>query len=179
MATIIVDYIKPPSIKRPVITDIDPDLIECATLMLAWHSKAQTPPLGELVWNRPITQQTISELLQNPAEKERLIRAYETLLTNLYLGVLSEYPNSDVETIVAETALKQEIPVITEDPNYPDQRIWKNRYSPTVKPALITMLTQIKETGLHPKDIAEDNMWIVPKYPHELDIILKFAANSV
>jgi len=179
MATIIVDYVKPPTLEPEVLTDTDPDLVECACTMLAWHSYAQTPPLGELVWNRPITKRTISELLQNPTETQRLIQAYQTLITNLYLGILSYYPNSDVESIVAETALKQEIPEITEDPNEPDQRIWKNRYSPLVKPALITMLTKIKETGLHPQDIAEDNMWIIPKYPHELNIIITSAAESV
>ncbi len=179
LATIIVDYIKPPTLGSEPTPDTDPDLVECACTMLAWHSYAQTPPLGELVWNTPITRRTISELLQNPTETERLIRAYQTLITNLYLGVLSNYPSSDVESIVAETALKQEIPEIVEDPNEPDQRIWRNRYSPPVKHALITMLTKIKETGLHPKDIAEDNMWIVPEYPHELDIIITHAAESV
>lgn len=179
LATIIVDYIKPPTLEPEASSDIDPDLVECACTMLAWHSYAQTPPLGELVWNRPITQQTISELLRNPEETDRLVRAYQILLINLYLGVLSYYPNSDVNSIVAETALKQEIPEIVEDPNEPDQRIWKNKHSPLVKPTLITMLTKIKETGLHPQDIADDNMWIVPQYPHELYIIIDYAAKSV
>jgi hypothetical protein len=179
MATIIVDYVKPPTLEPEALADIDPDLVECACTMLAWHSYAHTPPLGEVVWKRPVTKQTISELLRNPTETERLIQAYQTLITNLYLGILSYYPNSDVESIVAETALKQEIPEIIEEPSEPDQRIWKNRYAPLVKPALITMLTKIKETGLHPKDIADNNMWIVPQYPQELEVILVYAAKSV
>jgi len=178
LATIIVDYIKPPSIDKNPIT-LDNDLVACACTMLAWNAQAETEPLGELLWNEPITHQLISELLRNPTEKDRLIKAYQTLLTNLYLGILSEYPSSDVESIVAETALTQQVPTITEDPNEPNQQIWNNRYAPTVKSALETMLAQIAQTGLHPKDIADNNMWIIPQYPHELKIIIDYAAKSV
>lgn len=149
--------------------------IQAATTMLSYQQSPATPPLGSIVWNTPLTWQTLKTKLTNPTETQKLIHTYQQLIINLYLGAILEYPIDELKNIINETIITGTLPTFTGN----DTPIYDNEHAPSTQAALTQLLEYTAQTRENPEQHDTQLGWFLPQFPSELELIMRIAHQTV